>query len=157
MESPARTSRHRSHWSVRMTDSMLRRHPVSGMRWRYEDGFLLWAIEQVGLHTYRQAVVNYVDRFVAPDGSINTYCLSDYNLDQINPGRLLYPSTGQPARNDTGERSRLREQLRRQPPPRPEASAQADLPPPDVARRHIHGVSFLCPVRRRVRRAGRPR
>jgi len=51
MESPAGEpfSIAEAGWSVRMADSMLRRHPVSGMRWRYEDGFLLWAIEQAGL------------------------------------------------------------------------------------------------------------
>jgi unsaturated rhamnogalacturonyl hydrolase len=95
---------------------MLRRHPVSGMRWRYEDGFLLWAIEQAGLERHRQAVVDYVDRFVAPDGSIKTYCLSDYNLDQINPGRLLfsvYRATGEERYRRAIEL--LREQLRRQP------------------------------------------
>ncbi len=50
-------------WSVRMADSMLRRYPVSRMRWRYEDGFLVKAIEQVGLKTgelrYWQAVEDF--------------------------------------------------------------------------------------------------
>ncbi len=66
-----------SSWSVRMADSMLRGYPVALMRWRYEDGFLLKAIEQVGLRTgethYWQAVLDYVDRFVDPDGEIVTY------------------------------------------------------------------------------------
>ncbi|MCX6032751.1 MAG: glycoside hydrolase family 88 protein [Chloroflexi bacterium] len=103
-----------------MADSMLKRHPVSLMRWRYEDGFLVKAIEQVGLRTgearYWQAVVDYVDRFVKPDGSIGTYCLADYNLDQVNPGKLLFPVY----RANGAERYRqaiclLREQLRLQP------------------------------------------
>lgn len=86
------------------------------------------AIEQVGLQTgeskYRQALVDYVDRFVEPvgndvavaDGNIVTYRMGDYNLDQVMPGRLLFPvyaASGE-------ERIRraiflLREQLRRQP------------------------------------------
>jgi len=107
-------------WSVRMADSMLRRHPVSRMRWRYEDGFLVKAIEQVGQKRaeprYRQAVVDYVDRFVEPDGSISTYRLADYNLDQLNPGRLLFP-VYQASGEERYQRAiaLLREQLRRQP------------------------------------------
>lgn len=38
-------------WSARMADSMLRRHPVGRMRWRYEDGFLLTAIERLWRQT----------------------------------------------------------------------------------------------------------
>ncbi len=103
-----------------MADSMLRRYPVSLMHWRYEDGCLVRAIEQVGLKTgeakYRQAVVDYVDRFVESDGSIWSYRLTDYNLDQLNPGRLLFPVF----RASGAERCRraiglLREQLRHQP------------------------------------------
>jgi unsaturated rhamnogalacturonyl hydrolase len=107
-------------WSVRMANSVLRRQPLARLRWHYEDGFLVRAIGQVGLRTgqpeYGQAVAGYVDRFVQPDGGIATYRLSEYNLDQITPGRLLFPlyrSTG-------AEKYRLallllREQLSRQP------------------------------------------
>ena len=88
-------------WSVRMADSMLRRYPVSLMRWRYEDGFLMRAIEQAGLRAgdhsdgetgarYCQAVLDYVGRFVDGDGNIATYQVTDYNLDQVMPGRLLF-------------------------------------------------------------------
>ena len=107
-------------WSVRMADSMLSRHPVSCMRWRYEDGFLVKAIEQVGHLSgeprYWKAVVDYVDRLVEPDGSISTYRLADYNLDQLNPGRLLFP-VYQASGEERYQRAiaLLREQLRRQP------------------------------------------
>ena len=88
-------------WSVRMADSTLRRYPVSLMRWRYEDGFLMRAIEQIGWRAgnppggeevvrCRQAVLDYTGRFVDGDGHIATYQLSDYNLDQVMPGRLLF-------------------------------------------------------------------
>jgi unsaturated rhamnogalacturonyl hydrolase len=58
----------------------------------------------------------YVDRYVDTSGGIETYSLEEYNIDQINPGKLLFPlyqATGQ-------ERYRkaiwlLREQLRKQP------------------------------------------
>jgi unsaturated rhamnogalacturonyl hydrolase len=103
-----------------MTDSMLRRHPVSAMRWRYEDGFLIKAIEQLALRTgeprCRQAIAEYVDRFVEADGNIRGYRLADYNLDQVMPGRLLFAAY----RASGAERRRraielLRQQLRQQP------------------------------------------
>ena len=107
-------------WSVRMADAMLRRRPAARLRWRYEDGFLLRAIEQLWLSTgearYWQAVADYAGRFVRPDGTIDTYDLAEYNLDQVMPGRLLFP-----ALRATGEeRFRkaillLRDQLRGQP------------------------------------------
>lgn len=107
-------------WAVPMADSMLRRHPVSQMRWRYEDGFLVEAIRQVGIMTgeprYSQAAQGYVDRFVKADGSISGYALTEHNLDQVNPGRLLFPVYH--ARREEKYRraiETLREQLRRQP------------------------------------------
>lgn len=107
-------------WSARMADSMLRRHPVGRMRWRYEDGFLLTAIErlwrQTGAPAYWQAVTEYVDRFVGPDGAISSYRLAEFNLDQVMPGRLLFATY----RASGAEKYRraielLREQLRQQP------------------------------------------
>jgi unsaturated rhamnogalacturonyl hydrolase len=90
------------------------------MRWHYEDGFLARAIAEVGAKMrephYEQAAMDYVDRFVGPDGDITTYRLADYNLDQINPGRLLFPLYA--ARGEERYRKAillLVEQLRRQP------------------------------------------
>jgi len=107
-------------WSVRMADSTLARYPVSRMRWHYEDGFFMHAVVQVGQRTgqprYAQAVREYVDRFVQPDGSIATYWLADYNLDQIAPGRLLFPLHEAGGDERYGQAiALLREQLARQP------------------------------------------
>jgi len=81
-------------WSVRMADSVLKRHPLLSRRWHYEPGVALWALEQVWLKTSEQKVYDYIkrniDEFVRPDGSIRTYCLEEYNLDQINEGKLLF-------------------------------------------------------------------
>lgn len=52
------------------------------------------ALEQVWLKTSEQKVYDYIkrniDEFVRPDGSIRTYRLEEYNLDQINEGKLLF-------------------------------------------------------------------
>src|SRR5262245_61946927 len=107
-------------WSVRMADSMLKRHDPAAAQWHYEHGLLLQAIDQVwratGATRFRDHLKATVDLFVELDGGIRSYRLEDYNLDQVNPGKLLFPLY-----RDTGdERYRraaalLRQQLARQP------------------------------------------
>jgi len=82
-------------WSVRMADSVIRRHSPSSAQWHYEHGLVLLAIERVW-HATREVrfwnhVKDTVDLFIDPDGAIRTYNLEEYNLDQINPGRVLFP------------------------------------------------------------------
>lgn len=81
-------------WSVRMADSVLKRHLLLSRRWHYEPGVALLALKQVWLKTSEQKVYDYIrrniDEFVRPDGSIRTYRLGKYNLDQINEGKLLF-------------------------------------------------------------------
>jgi unsaturated rhamnogalacturonyl hydrolase len=74
----------------------------------------------VWLRTGKQIYYDYVkrnlDHFVNPDGSIRTFRLEEYNLDQINEGKLLfflYETTGD-ERYKTAAYL-LREQLRTQP------------------------------------------
>jgi unsaturated rhamnogalacturonyl hydrolase len=88
-------------WSVRMADSIMKRHPLLSKRWHYEPGVALLAIRQVWLETGEQKYYDYVksniDEFVGVDGTIRTYRLEEYNLDQINEGKLLfflYQTTG---------------------------------------------------------------
>ncbi len=107
-------------WSVRMADSVLRRDPVTCTRWHYEHGLMLKALEQVWLANgddrYWRYIKETVDQFVDDAGGIRTYSVTEYNLDQINPGKnlfTLYRLTGD-------ERYRkalylLREQLKGQP------------------------------------------
>lgn len=107
-------------WSVRMADTLLKRHPVLADKWRYEAGVVLTGIKQMWLKTREQKYYDYIksniDPFIGPDGEIKTYRLEDYNLDQINEGKLLfllYQQTGD-------ERYRqaaylLRKQLQTQP------------------------------------------
>jgi unsaturated rhamnogalacturonyl hydrolase len=107
-------------WSVRMADSVIKRYPILGTRWVYEWGLMLKAIlevwHQTGESHYFDYVKTNVDQFVDPQGHIETYRADEYNLDHINPGKLLFPllrATGD-ARYEKAAR-RLREQLRTHP------------------------------------------
>jgi unsaturated rhamnogalacturonyl hydrolase len=56
---------------------------------------MLYAIEQVGRATsdakYWRFVKDTMDLLVDPQGNIRTYKTQEYNLDQINPGKVLFP------------------------------------------------------------------
>jgi unsaturated rhamnogalacturonyl hydrolase len=64
-------------------------------QWHYKDGLLYKAIlnlwSQTGDTGLWQSLAAYINRFVDAAGSIATYSLEEYNLDQINPGKLLFP------------------------------------------------------------------
>ncbi len=107
-------------WSVRVADSALNRYTISEGQWHYKPGLLFKGIyqlwQQTGDNRYWQSLAAYVDHYVDDSGAIRTYSREEYNIDQINPGKLLFPlyrATGQ-------ERYRkaiwlLREQLRGHP------------------------------------------
>ncbi len=107
-------------WSVRITDSALSGYTISEGRWHYKHGLLFKGIyhlwQQTGDTRYWQSLAAYIDHYVDASGAIRTYQLEEYNIDQINAGKLLFPlyrATGQ-------ERYRkaiflLREQLRGHP------------------------------------------
>lgn len=80
-------------WSARLADSVIRRNVP--FRWHYEHGLMHTAIEQVWHKTSNDKYFNYIRddiaNFVDADGSIKTYMLGEYNLDQINPGKILFP------------------------------------------------------------------
>lgn len=115
-------------WSTRIGDSFLLRHPggvtydsaFPSRKWNYEQGLMLVALlrlrEQSGASKYFDFVRSNIDLYVGEDGSIDTYDRTDYNLDNIAPGRALltlYQATKLPrymAAADT-----LRRQLREQP------------------------------------------
>jgi unsaturated rhamnogalacturonyl hydrolase len=82
-------------WSLRMTDSAIARYTSDQAKWHYEHGLLLKAIEQVwratGEGKYWQFIQTTIDLFVDAAGGIRTYRADEYNLDQINPGKVLFP------------------------------------------------------------------
>jgi unsaturated rhamnogalacturonyl hydrolase len=111
---------HAQSWAQRMADATIARNPVVHERWDYTAGLILLAIDRVGDVTndarYRTYVRRNLDAVVQADGSIRTYELNEFNLDQINEGRLLFDLYTR-TRDERYRRAieRLREQLRQQP------------------------------------------
>jgi unsaturated rhamnogalacturonyl hydrolase len=95
-------------WSVRMVESIMKRHPVSWTvnnmeepRWGYQEGLVMKAILEVwqrtGDDTYWNYAKSYYDTFISKDKIINYYDIEEYNIDRINAGKplfLLYGETG---------------------------------------------------------------
>jgi unsaturated rhamnogalacturonyl hydrolase len=107
-------------WSVRTVESVIRRSPIVHERWDYVAGVMLRAVWEVGMRTGEQRYFDYVktnmDRLIEADGTIRTYQMADFNLDQINQGRLLFPLYAR-TRDERYRKAAmtLREQLRKQP------------------------------------------
>jgi len=103
-----------------MVESTLQRYTLKDALWHYEHGLQVMAIQQsaqaTGEARYRSFVFDWIDRFVQADGSIRSYRMDEYNLDQINAGKLLFG-----ALDRTGDKRYrkalhlLREQLKTQP------------------------------------------
>ncbi|MCA9974682.1 MAG: glycoside hydrolase family 88 protein [Anaerolineales bacterium] len=109
-----------SHWSQRIAASALARYDMTQSRWHYKDGLLfkgvyhLW--QRTGNGRYWQSIAAYVNHHVTDSGDIRTYREEEYNIDQINAGKLLFPlyrETGEMRYRQAIEH--LRSQLRHHP------------------------------------------
>jgi len=62
-------------------------------KWCYEFGLILKAFiavwEKTGDIRYFNYIKRCIDRFVDKDGNIKSYNIYEYNLDNINPGKVL--------------------------------------------------------------------
>ncbi len=87
-------------WSQRMADSFIATHKDSivvgnnkAARWDYEQGLMLKALERVWYRTgdgkYFTYILNDLNQFVREDGSIRTYKVEEFNLDNVTTGRAL--------------------------------------------------------------------
>jgi unsaturated rhamnogalacturonyl hydrolase len=90
------------------------------LRWSYEQGVVLKGIEGLWLSTgdgrYFSFIQKGMDNFVNADGTIRTYKAEEYNLDNINCGKillLLYKVTGHDKYRKAA--ALLREQLKNHP------------------------------------------
>ncbi len=85
-------------WSVRLAESFIAHHPDSivyaeeekSRRWNYEQGLMLESFYQMYVHTgdkrYTEYLKKNLDNYIRQDGSINTYKLTEFNIDNITPG-----------------------------------------------------------------------
>jgi unsaturated rhamnogalacturonyl hydrolase len=78
-------------WAVRMADSVLQSYPTLQWKWHYEHGLVIQAIAAIGGTRFQDVDQTWVDHFVTENGKIRTYRVGEFNLDQINPGKLLFP------------------------------------------------------------------
>jgi len=69
--------------------------------WNYIDGCMMNSLytiyKQTGEQKYFDFIESFIDYYVNKDGSIRGYEVTDYNLDNLNEGRILfdlYPATG---------------------------------------------------------------
>lgn len=87
-------------YSQQMAESVLTWHKDSiavkegkPAGWDYEQGLILKALGRVWARTgdgsYFEYIRKDIDRFVSKDGNIRTYKYDDFNLDNINTGRIL--------------------------------------------------------------------
>jgi unsaturated rhamnogalacturonyl hydrolase len=103
-------------WSVRVAQSVMRRSPAAVFdRWDYTAGLVLLAMQRLSVSTRDSQYTAYakrsVDLLVAPDGTIKTYRQADFNLDQINEGRVLFALSDA---TDDSRYQRAADQLRAQ-------------------------------------------
>jgi unsaturated rhamnogalacturonyl hydrolase len=118
--------------SQRMADAFMKWQPdsivVGGRstaRWDYEQGLINRALERVWQRTgdpkYYSYIKKNIDQFVNADGSIRTYKLEDYNLDNLAVGHavLLLAQVSQGSATDQAKyraaAATLRKQLDGQP------------------------------------------
>ena len=82
-------------WFVKAADSVLKRTTVRTDRWYYSYGLVFKGMEaacrKTGDARYRRFVKRYYDAFVGEDGSIHGVDPLDYNLDNVNNGKMLFP------------------------------------------------------------------
>lgn len=85
-----------------MTDSEIKRCPEAWMldfseapKWNYTQGLELLAIMQVWQKTGDQKYFDYVygfaDLMIDQQANIKTYKVEEYNIDRVNPGKMLFP------------------------------------------------------------------
>jgi unsaturated rhamnogalacturonyl hydrolase len=81
-------------WAAKMADAITTRTPKLTDKWHYDAGFVLSGFEALwragGDRKYFDFVKATVDRFVDGDGGIKGYELEQFNIDEINMGKVLF-------------------------------------------------------------------
>jgi len=78
----------------RFPDPWLMRKSDGAYAWSYTHGLVLLGMEQLfrqgGNATYAEYIQAYADHFIAADGSIETFEITEFNIDSILAGRILF-------------------------------------------------------------------
>ncbi|MGV8982019.1 glycoside hydrolase family 88/105 protein [Clostridium sp.] len=108
------------NWAVKMTDSVMKRTPKFDQKWDYDNGVIFKGIESIWRNTgdkkYFDFIKRNMDYFIDETGDIRKYSVTEYNIDHVNNGKLLfllYKETG----DDRYKKAAflLREQLKNHP------------------------------------------
>jgi len=88
-------------WSVRMAESEMKRNPslwmadfVTEKKWNYTQGLMGLAFmrlyETTGEKRYFEYAKGYADSLIDENGVIWKYRMDNYNIDQVNPGKMMF-------------------------------------------------------------------
>ena len=73
---------------------IIEQNPPQEFKWHYKTGLILLAVYNAGVFFKKPKYIEWVksvaDYLILEDGSIRTYNKEDYNLDQINTGKILF-------------------------------------------------------------------
>ncbi len=74
-------------------DTVAYKTEAKSYKWNYEQGLILESIYRLWTKTKDEKYFNYIkkniDYYVNDDGSIKTYDLNNFNIDNVAPGRVL--------------------------------------------------------------------
>jgi len=101
-------------------DSVVYPTEAKSKRWNYEQGLVLDAFYRVYKFTGNKKYLDYIkknlDYYIREDGSISTYSLKEYNIDNVTPGRILLKMYSETNENKYKKAAdTLREQLNTHP------------------------------------------
>lgn len=91
-------------WSLMLADSIIERHPeawtirefklLAKPEWGYPYALVLYSFQKLYLETgnekYLAYAKTYVDQLIDQNGNIHGYSITEFNIDAISPGRLLF-------------------------------------------------------------------
>jgi len=82
------------NWAAKMTDSVMRRTPKFDEKWDYDNGVIFKGIESIWRNTgdkkYFDFIKTNMDYFIDETGDIRKYSVTEYNIDHVNNGKLLF-------------------------------------------------------------------
>ena len=82
------------NWAAKMADSVMSRTPEFNGKWEYDNGVIFKGIESLwkitGDKKYFDFIKKNMDFFIDESGDIRKYSVTEYNIDHVNNGKLLF-------------------------------------------------------------------